>query len=229
MGYINVENANIREKASTDSEHVDTLTLNTEVTILGEEDNWYKIKKGKVEGYIYKKLVSNEKVKETTSRALTTDRLMNTKDSEEQSVSETSTEEVNSNKEENIEQSSNKATEIIAYAKEFLGCKYVSGGNGPSSFDCSGFTKYVFGHFGYSLSRTSGGQASNGVKVERNQLQQGDLLIFLDDAKSKIGHVGIYMGNDVFIHAANAKRGVTTDSLSSSYYSPRFVSARRII
>lgn len=222
VGYINVENANVRKKPSTDSDHVDTLTLNKEVTILGEEDNWYKIKFGKKEGYIYKKLVSSEKVvKENTSRASTTERTAQKEEVFDEKV-ETS-----------VVESSNTdgvtGSKIIEYAKTFLGCKYVSGGNGPSSFDCSGFTKYVYQHFGYDLARTSGGQAGNGTKVERDNLQLGDIVVFLNDGKSQIGHVGIYIGNNTFIHAANAKRGVVTDSLSSSYYDPRYVTARRII
>ena len=61
------------------------------------------------------------------------------------------------------------------------------------------------------------------------ELEKGDLLIFLNDAKSRIGHVGIYIGENRFIHAANATRGVVTDSVNNSYYGPRFVEARRIL
>ena len=123
-----------------------------------------------------------------------------------------------------------KGAEIVAYAKKFLGGKYVSGGNTPETgMDCSGYTKYVFAHFGYTLSRTTSGQAKNGTEVARSEMQEGDLIIFLNDSKSKIGHVGIYIGNDQFIHAANAKRGIVIDSVYNSYYDPRFVCVRRII
>ena len=229
IGYVNVEKANLRQKPTTESEHVETLNLNTEVTILGEDNNWYKVKAGDNEGYIYSKLVSDEKVKQTVSR-LSEDRTNKTTDEE---TEETSLE-IEEIPEENIEEDTSSSmvatgSSIIEYAKQYLGCKYVSGGNGPSSFDRSGFTSYVYKHFGYSLSRTSGGQASNGEEVSKDDLQKGDILVFLNDAKTKIGHVGIYMGNGMFIHAANAKRGVTTDSVSSSYYAPRYVTARRII
>lgn len=212
-GYVNVENANIRKKPTTDSEEVDTLTLNTVVTIIGEEDNWYKIQVDNKVAYIYKKLVSDEKVtSKSTSRS-----------AGDRTQKEEQTEEI-------VEKSSEtKGNAIVDYAKQFLGHRYVSGGNGPDSFDCSGFTKYVYEHFKYTLSRTTGEQAKNGKEVSRSDLQQGDLLIFLNDSKSSIGHVGIYIGNDTFIHAANPKRGVVTDSIYSTYYGPRFVTARRII
>lgn len=213
IGYVNVESANIREVPTTDSEPLTALTLNTEVTIIGEENNWYKIQLGDKQVYIYSKLVSDEKTVKETSRASTSDRTTSQED-------------------QNTVQTSNKSVtgaEIVEYAKQFLGYKYVSGGNGPNSFDCSGFTKYVYGHFGYSLDRTTGDQAKNGVKVEKSDLQEGDLLIFLNDSKSSIGHVGIYIGDGRFIHAANPSRGVVTDSVSNSYYQPRYVTARRII
>lgn len=229
--YVNVENANIREKPTTDSEHVDTLKLNTEVTILGEEENWYKVKAGKVEGYIYSKLVSDEKVKQTTSSRSGENRTVAKTVTKTEEPKQENNENTNKTEPEQSTSTSQTVTgaSIVEYAKKYLGCKYVSGGNGPKSFDCSGFTTYVYKHFGYSLNRTSGGQASNGVKVEKANLQAGDILIFLNDAKTKIGHVGIYISNNNFIHAANPSRGVTIDSITSSYYAPRYVSARRII
>jgi cell wall-associated NlpC family hydrolase len=111
----------------------------------------------------------------------------------------------------------------VAYAKQFLGCKYVYGGTSPSGFDCSGFTQYVYKHFGISLNRTAAAQYSNGTSV--TNLQAGDLVMF---GTSGINHVGIYIGENSFIHAANTNSGVTIDSLSSSYYKANYVGARRI-
>ena len=218
VGYVNVENVYVRGGPSTDTEPIGSLELNDEVTILGEENNWYRIEYEDTEGYVAEKLISDEKVSnKSTSRGMSRPRGENT---------------VNNIKdiEDNNENSSvTTGAEIVEYAKTFLGAKYVSGGNGTNAFDCSGFTKYVYNHFGYSISRTSSTQANNGVKVGKDELEQGDLLIFLDESKSKIGHVGIYIGGNRFIHAANATRGVVTDSINSSYYGPRFVEARRIL
>lgn len=216
IGYVNVANVYVRSEPSTDSEPIGSLELNDEVTILGEENNWYKIEYEDTEGYVAEKLISDEKVSNTTaSRGMTKPR------GDNEVISIENNESTNSFK--------TTGDEIVEYAKTFLGAKYVSGGNGPNAFDCSGFTKYVYNHFGYSISRTSGAQANNGVKVGKDELEKGDLLIFLNDAKSRIGHVGIYIGENRFIHAANATRGVVTDSVNNSYYGPRFVEARRIL
>lgn len=97
-------------------------------------------------------------------------------------------------------------------------------------FDCSGFTRYVFGHFGFTLGQVAADQTSLGDVVGREGLQIGDLILFYNDGKSKIGHCGIYMGSGDFIHSANPQRGVVTDNLNTnSYYSERFVTARRIV
>ena len=233
VGYINVEQANIREGPSVDYEHVITGKLNQEVKILGEKDGWYKIEIKDVTGYISKKLVSDKKVEITTSRGMTELRTSAEEKKEEipeQELSADKTEQVEQEKIEEPKSSSIKGTEIVEYAKIFLGGKYVSGGNNPKTgVDCSGFTKYVFEHFGYTLSRTTSGQAKNGTEVARSEMQEGDIIIFLNDSKSKIGHVGIYIGNEQFIHAANAQRGIVIDSVYNSYYNPRFVCARRII
>ena len=108
------------------------------------------------------------------------------------------------------------------FAKKYLGYKYVAGGSSPSTgFDCSGFTQYVYKQCGVSLNRTSDAQASNGTAVSKSNLQPGDLVIFT-------GHVGIYIGNNKFIHAANPSKGVITTSLSDSYYTKTYKTARRI-
>ena len=124
---------------------------------------------------------------------------------------------------------SQSGNSVVSYAKQFLGCKYVYGGTSPSGFDCSGFTTYVFKHFGYSISRTASAQSKNGKAVSKSEMQPGDLIIFQNKEKTKIGHVGIYIGNNKFIHAENSKTGVVITSVDSGYYGQRFVCARRII
>lgn len=116
-----------------------------------------------------------------------------------------------------------KGSDVVAYAKTLLGCKYVYGGTTTNGFDCSGFTQYVYKHFGINLNRTAAAQYSNGSSV--TNLQAGDLVMF---GKSGINHVGIYIGGNTFIHAANPGRGVTTDTLSTGYYKTNYVGARRI-
>ena len=113
-----------------------------------------------------------------------------------------------------------------------MGYKYVYGGSSPKTgFDCSGLTSYVYKQFGYTLSRTSTAQAKNGKEVSKDELQPGDLLIFKNQSLTRIGHVGIYIGNNKMIHASEPGVGVVITDLSASgyNYNKRFVTARRII
>ena len=120
--------------------------------------------------------------------------------------------------------------QIVAYAKQFLGRPYVWGGNGPNSFDCSGFTKYVYSHFGYNINRTASAQLKNGVSVSRSELQAGDLVFFYNGKVSTpVSHVGIYIGNGDFIHASSNSYTVEISSLYAKNYDAKYVYARRII
>ena len=139
----------------------------------------------------------------------------------------------NNNKSEtsNNKTSTNKTNEIVEYAMKYLGCDYVYGGSSPSGFDCSGFTSYVYKKFGYNLSRSSGGQANDGTKVNKADLQPGDLVIYKNQSLTKIGHVGIYIGNNKMIHASEPGVGVKITDIDSKAhkYPQRFVMGRRII
>lgn len=115
---------------------------------------------------------------------------------------------------------------LVSKAKSKLGCKYVWGATGPNTFDCSGLTSWVHKQMGISIPRTSLAQSRSGKAVNKSDLQAGD-LVFFKTTSAPVGHVGMYVGNGQFIHAPNSKSVVKIDSLSSSYYSKRYVNARR--
>ena len=209
--YINTETANLRKTASTASEVVTTLSLNSAVNVISEENGWSKVKVGDKEGYISSSLLSDKR--QETSRSMTKFR--------EKTAEE-------SNKTENTSNvaSSGNGSSVVATANQYIGSRYVYGGTTPSGFDCSGFTSYVYKKYGVSLSRTAAGQYSNGVAVSKGELQPGDLVMF---GKSGINHVGIYIGGGKMVHAANPSRGVTTDTINSGYYGTNYVGARRIL
>ena len=128
-----------------------------------------------------------------------------------------------------VDRTISKEAEIVAYAKKFLGVPYVYGGSSPSGFDCSGFTSYVYKHFGYTINRVAADQAKNGTYVEKGSLQQGDLVFFSRNGGSSVGHVGIYIGENKFIHASSPGSDVKINSLSDAYYLKNYITARKII
>lgn len=125
---------------------------------------------------------------------------------------------------------------VIAYARKFLGVPYKLGASGPSRFDCSGFTTYVFKHFGYTITPFTGAQFKEGRPVHGySELQKGDLVFFGKRGSVRdIGHVGIVVSVDYnrgsfrFIHASTSG-GVTESESTQAYYMMRYIGARRIL
>src|SRR5437763_2031481 len=112
---------------------------------------------------------------------------------------------------------------VADYAKRFLGARYVYGGSSPGGgFDCSGFVRYVYAHFGVSLPHSSYAQFDDGKRVSRGGLRPGDLVFF-----DGLGHVGLYIGNGRFIHAPHTGTRVRIETLAG-WYSSRFAGARRL-
>ena len=105
--------------------------------------------------------------------------------------------------------------------KAFLGTPYEWGAEGPNTFDCSGFVQYVYAHFGVSTGRTTYDQIERGEYVSRENLQPGDLVFF---GSGSPHHVGIYVGNDSYIHAPHTGDVVKISPLTRSDY----LSARRV-
>lgn len=130
------------------------------------------------------------------------------------------------------------AGHIVDYAAKFLGSRYVWGATGPSAFDCSGFTSYVYRNFGLTLHRTSSEQFTQGERVRQvRDFQPGDLMFFSSrrSGSNGIGHVGMVVSVDrennscTFIHASTNRGVVYQNFPDDGYYSSHFKGARRII
>ncbi len=171
----------------------------------------------------------------TSNKTSTTAAKTNTTSSDNKE-SNTSVESKNSsttNNKTETESNKTKGTDIVAYAQKYLGYKYVYGGDGSNNtFDCSGFTMYVFKHFGINLAHGANAQynSGKGKKISKqSDLQVGDIVFLTDYETGKgIGHCGIYLGNGNFIHASTTTYTVTISSLNTMYKG-RFYAGLRLI
>ena len=223
---------NIRSKPSTSSDIIMLVSINTALEVIGEEGDWYKVNTSEGEAYVSKDLLSNSRVNITNRGGI--DRTSDSTEKKESTTSKTTTENTGTSL-------SAKASEIVSYAKKFLGVPYVYGGASPSGFDCSGFTMYVYNHFGISMRHGAQAQAKLGEKVTANKsskssllnnLEVGDLVFFLDyETMDEIGHCGIYIGDGNFIHASSGSGYCVkiNSLLPGEYYNTRYCAARRII
>ncbi|MGL4800184.1 MAG: NlpC/P60 family protein [Cellulosilyticaceae bacterium] len=124
-----------------------------------------------------------------------------------------------------------KGEELVAYGLQFIGTPYVWGGNDLNrGVDCSGFTQEVYEAFDIPISRVSYMQATDGMNISKENLRTGDLVFFDTEGTNNgsISHVGIYMGNDQFVHS-DSTRGVSVSKLTSPYYTRNYVKGVRIL
>ena len=127
---------------------------------------------------------------------------------------------------------SSTAAKIIATAKQYMGCTYVYGTSGPNTFDCSGFTCFVFKKYGYSLLRSAQQQGydDNYERLTRSELKMGDIVCFNTISDNDLSdHVGIYISDGNFIHASSGGGCVMISNLDSGYYNRVFSWGRRIL
>nr|WP_326215093.1 SH3 domain-containing C40 family peptidase [uncultured Oscillibacter sp.] len=248
----------VRSDASTDASILSTLDKGVAVAVLDDSiSGWYKINYGGTVGYVSADYVSIDQDNIFTSYGSVNGDGVNVRSSASTDSSVLATVDkgtiVTVNGFENgwydvtceygtegyirsdfldltANDSSSSSSDIVAAAKQYLGTRYVYGGSSPSGFDCSGFTMYIYGKFGYSLphSATSQWQSGLGTKIWGiNALQAGDLVFFCDPSRSNgkaCSHAGIYIGNGQFIHSSSSSSGgVIISDLTSGYYNNYFV------
>ena len=201
--YVCTETLNVRDSWTTNSTKVGELKYNTAVTVTGICSNgWVRIKFEGHTAYVSGKYLSDTRDNTVTPVTPTTPGTSSG--------------------------GSSKAVEIANYAMSFIGYSYVWGGASPKTgFDCSGLMYYVLTQYGYSMNRVADDQMNQGTAVSRDNLQIGDLVFF--GSGSYANHVGMYIGNNNFVHASSPTTGVRINSLDETYYRTRYIGARRII
>lgn len=122
---------------------------------------------------------------------------------------------------------SGNVKEILTYANTFTGVPYKFGGTTPAGFDCSGYIRYVFQKIGFDMPRQADEQYTVGKKVEKSNLQPGD-LVFFETYEPGISHSGIYIGDGQFISATSSS-GVAVADIDDSYWGPRYRGAKRVL
>lgn len=198
--HVRVDNVCLRTGPSTNESKITILKAGTSCKLVDICDRWAKIALDNgVSGYIHRSLLA--------SRDCSTVLAKSEGDCDVAAVSDHSS--------------------VIQTALSCRGARYRSGGASRGGFDCSGFTRYVFAKSGISLPHSSAAQASVGSSISKSELRSGDLVFFQTNRRG-ISHVGIYIGNNQFVHAASRGRGVRVDNLSSSYYVSRYRGARRL-
>ena len=201
--YVNTTSGlNMRTGPATSYAKITTIAYGQSVNVLSTSNGWSKINYSGSTGYVSSQYLQSTKPSSSSSS-----------NSGSTSVS-------------------SSASSVIAYAKTLLGKPYVWGAQGPNSFDCSGFTYYVFKNkAGIVLPRTSSAQSKYGTSVSWSNLRAGDLMFFDTNGANngQVSHVGLYIGNGQMIHASSSQRKIVITSVNTSYYKNAFVNARRVL
>ena len=255
---ITGDSVNFRSGAGTNYSSIGKLNKGDKIEYLGESGSWVKARYSGKTGYVYGSYVGEYTSTNTKYVTATTLNVRSgagtnysiigslSKGTKVEVISTTngwskikyngstgyvSSQYLSSSASDNSTSTSTSVSKVISYAKKLLGKPYVWGAEGPSSFDCSGFTYYVFKNAAnINLPRVSKDQSNYGTYVKKSDLREGDLIFFDTSGENdgNVSHVGIYLGNNQFIHASSSKKKVVISEMSS-YYTKAYVNARRVL
>ena len=255
---ITGDSVNFRSGAGTNYSSIGKLNKGDKIEYLGESGSWVKARYSGKTGYVYGSYVGEYTSTNTKYVTATTLNVRSgagtnysiigslSKGTKVEVISTTngwskikyngstgyvSSQYLSSSASDNSTSTSTSVSKVISYAKKLLGKPYVWGAEGPSSFDCSGFTYYVFKNAAnINLPRVSKDQSNYGTYVKKSDLREGDLIFFDTSGENdgNVSHVGIYLGNNQFIHCSSSKGQVVISEMSS-YYTKAYVNAIRVL
>ncbi len=221
---VNTDGVSIRREAGQHAERVTTVGTGTKVVVLDRDGAWYKLRFPRgTEGWVRGDFLNAAKAPKKSRHS---------EDDGETRVARSSSRRHHSTSHESVVvlDSDTKSNPIVKRAVAMRGTRYSLGSNSRSATDCSGLTWQVYGSQGIHLPRTSGEQYHVGKAVKNNQLKPGDLVFFSSRGhRHGVGHVGIYVENDKFIHASSGGGKVQFNSLHDPYYQRNYKGARRVV
>ena len=230
---VTADRLNVRQEAATDARRIGYIDNGEKVKILENDGEWLKVqytegREGYIsaeyvtisEEFIYAKTIEEEQAEIAAQEALLA-REASTEQETPEVITNITLPATTYTSNEELRQG------IIDYAMQYLGNRYVHGGSSlADGTDCSGFTCFVYAEFGYSISRTPGGQYSSaGRSISSEELQPGDIVCYSSNGGKSCTHVGLYIGGGQIIHSANSRKGVI---ISAVDYSP-IIGMRNVI
>ena len=209
QGRVTGARVNIRARPNISSDLLATVSEGAVVTVIGINNGWYKVRHNGHTGYIRSDLM----VIIEGQRAAALSRPLVTSPAAPAPPANLTL-----------------GQQIVEFALPYIGTRYLWGGASPAGFDCSGFVTYVFRNFDISVTRNASGQwRDNGVRIAKSELSPGDLVFFSSNGLGTVTHVGIYIGDDEFVHASRNGVGVVISRLDSAYYLRVWHGAKRLI
>jgi len=234
VGWVARPVVNLRAGPSTDSASKGEARLGTRLLVIGRQPGWYKValEDGNI-GWMASRLIDTRAERQVRAAHATAGKEGSKSSSALQLASLGEHDSFPSptaggNNDDDDSTGGGKGADLVATAKKYIGCSYVSGASRPGAFDCSGLTSYVHRVHGIDISRSCTAQFRQGTPVARDDLQPGDVVFFENTYKRGISHVGLYIGNGKFVHASNHRGGVKITGLDEDYYARRYVGARRM-
>ena len=218
QGYAIGERVNIRDEPKISGKIIGTYVKYTEMTVTGIDNGWYRVKYDGKAGYVRSDAMRISGINKAPVATKT------------QTPNGATTRGIPADP--TIDPDYELGPQVAEYATNFVGFPYVFGSQGPSAFDCSGLVYYVYRKFGYKLSRTAGAQNNdkNGVVFYKiDELFPGDLVFFSKYENDTITHVGIYIGDNEFVHASRPGVGIIISRIDSAYYKKVWHSGKRLM
>ena len=236
-GKITGSVVNLRAEPGTDSAVVRKLAEGNDVKVTGIESGWYKVTHSNKTGYIhpdYMKIVPPPAPRAASSSSGSSGSGSNSLSGSSYTSASAKQDVAAGNAALNKANPSATERKIVETAFKYMGARYAYGSSNGKTFDCSGYTTWVMKELGYSVNRSASDQYTrNGKSVNKSDLRPGDLVFFSDKRVSRkiVSHVGIYIGDGLFVHAGSSKpdNRVKVDSLVSGHYGQIYKGAKRII